>query len=78
MIMSKEKKKKEMVICPVGRFFQDLEESMGKESKFYEHLNRSRVEFLRAIRVLVDEKIENLEKRGARKGKKKISKIKIE
>jgi hypothetical protein len=36
------------------------------------------VEFLRAIRVLVDEKIENLEKRGARKGKKKISKIKIE
>lgn len=76
--MSKEKKKKEMVICPVGKFFQELEESMGKESRFYEHLSRSRVEFLRAVRALVDEKIENLEKRSTRKGKKKVSKIKVE
>jgi len=78
MIMAKEKDKKEMAYCPVGRFFLDLEKASGKKSKFFDHLNQSRVEFLKAIRSLVDEKIENLEKEGPAGGGKRVSKIKVE
>ena len=75
--MAKEKHKEEMVHCPFGRFFQDLEDLQGGKSKFFDHLNQSRVEFLKAIRSLVDEKIENIEKKSAKK-KKKATKIKVE
>jgi hypothetical protein len=78
MIMGKEKAEKEMVLCPVGRFFSDLEKASGKKSRFFEHLTQSRVEFLKAVRSLVDEKIEDLEKKGASKGKKRVTKIKVE
>ena len=66
--MGKEKNEGEMVSCPVGRFFSDLEKVSGKKSKFFEHMTLSRIEFLKAIRSLVDEKIEGLEKRGPAKG----------
>jgi hypothetical protein len=78
MTMGNAKKKSDMVLCPVGRFFQDLEESMGKESRFYEHLGRSRIEFLKAIKTLIDNRIEVLEKKTGRKGKKKIDKINVD
>jgi len=45
-----------MDICPVGKFFHGLEESVGRNFRFCEYFNRSRMEFLRAIRMLVDEK----------------------
>jgi len=76
--MGKEKVEKEMVLCPVGRFFLDLEKASGKKSKFFEHLTQSRVEFLKAVRSLVDEKIEDLEKKGTARGKKRVTKIKVE
>ena len=75
--MVKERHKEEMLYCPVGRFFSDLEKVSGRKSKFFEHLNQSRIEFLRAIRSLVDERIEGLEKKGAKKAKK-MTKIKVE
>jgi len=78
MIMGNNKKKNDMVLCPVGRFFQDLEENMGKDSRFYEHLSRSRIEFLRAIKTLIDNRIEILEKKTGHKGKKKIDKINVD
>ncbi len=78
MIMAKKRDEEERVFCPVGRFFLDLEESLGKDSKFLEHLNQSRVEFLKAIRALVDESIGGLEKKRPHKGKKKVTKIKVE
>ena len=78
MIMGKEKVEKEMVLCPVGRFFLDLEKASGKKSRFFEHLTQSRVEFLKAIRSLVEEKIEDLEKKGTARGKKRVTKIKVE
>jgi hypothetical protein len=77
MIMAKEKKEKEAFLCPVGKFFLDLQNASGKKSEFYDHLNRSRMEFLKAIRSLVDERIEGLEKKS-RKRKKKMTKIKVE
>jgi len=71
-------KEEEMVVCPVGRFFMDLQRVSGKKSGFFEHLSRSQVEFLKAIRSLVDEKIETLEfKKQAREGKK-ATKIEVE
>ena len=78
MMMGKKKDEKEMVFCPVGRFFMDLEKVCTKKSKFFEHLTGSRVEFLKAIRSLVDEKIEDLEKKGTAKARKKVTKIKVE
>ena len=76
--MAKEKVENEVVLCPVGRFFLDLEKMRGGKSKFSEHMSRSRVEFLKAIRSLVDERIESLEKKTADKGKKKATRIKVE
>jgi len=78
--MVKEKKaEQEVYLCPVGRFFSELErKGLGKKSKFREHLTRSRIEFLRAIRSLVDERIEELEKGPSKKGAKKVTKIEVE
>ena len=75
--MAKEKHKEEKFHCPVGRFFEDLEGLQGGKSEFFGHLNQSRLEFLKAIRSLVDAKIENIEKKSAKKGKK-ATKIKVE
>ena len=76
--MSKAKTQEEPVFCPVGRFFADLEKMGGKDSRFFKHLNQSRVEFLKAIRSLVDERIETLEKKQSSKPKKKMRKIEVE
>ena len=75
--MAKEKHKEEMMYCPVARFFSDLEKISERKSAFFEHLNSSRIEFLKAIRSLVDERIDSLEKVGAKRGKK-VSKSEVE
>ena len=75
--MEKGKHKEEMVVCPVGRFFANLERVTGRGSTFHKHLNQSSVEFLKAIRSLVDERIETLEKMATKKGKR-MTKIKVE
>jgi hypothetical protein len=75
--MAKAKHKGEMVRCPVCRFFEDLEDLQGGKSEFFDHLNQSRVEFLKAIRSLVDERIESIEKKSTKRGKK-TTKIKVE
>jgi hypothetical protein len=76
--MVKKKNEKEMVICPVGKFFMDLEKACVQESDFFKHLAQSRIEFLKAIRSLVDERIETLEKKRSGKSGKKMTKIKVE
>ena len=76
--MRKEMDEEQMTLCPVGRFFSDLERISGEKSKFFDHLNQSRVEFLKAIRSLVDERIETLEKKSKKKTGKKGTKIKVE
>ena len=79
--MAKETRDNEVVLCPVGRFFLELEKFSGKKSKFLTHMSRSRVEFLKALRALIDEKIEGLEKEGgggSRKKKKRMTKIEVE
>jgi hypothetical protein len=77
-MMGKEKNKEEVFVCPVGKFFSDLERLSPDKSKFFKHLNQSRVEFLKAVRSLIDERIENIEKKHGEKGGKKATKIKVE
>ncbi len=76
--MAQKKNKEQMVVCPVGKLFTDLEEIMGKKSKFYSHMARSKVEFLKGIRTLLDEGIDYYEKKGSKQAGKKMTKIKVE
>ena len=68
--MARESHKEERMSCPVTRFFSDLDKIYGRKSPFFGHLKSSRIEFLKAIRSLIDGRIDSLEKRGAAGGKK--------
>ena len=72
------KKEEELVVCPVGKFFMDLQKISRPKSKFFEHMDLSRIEFLKAIRSLVDERIESLEAKKRPKQEKKATRINIE
>ncbi|MGC8720836.1 MAG: hypothetical protein ACP5TY_12620 [Thermodesulforhabdaceae bacterium] len=49
--------------CPIGRFISTVEKCLGITDDFKKHIYNSRVEFLKAIRSLIDRKIEDLESR---------------
>jgi hypothetical protein len=68
----------EQMICPIGRFFLKLEKASHRKSKFAKHLSQSQVELLKAVRYLIDEKIEDLENTGQTEAKKKSTRIKVE
>jgi hypothetical protein len=76
--MGKKHHDEEMVVCPVGRFFMDLEKSSVRRSKFFEHLDRSRIEFLKALRSLLDESIDAMEKKERSGRGKKATRIEVE
>ncbi len=75
--MAKEKTNQEIMNCPVARIFSEMEKTYGRKSHFFNHLHQSHVEFLKAVRSLVDDRIDELEKKAA-KGKKKTTKIEVE
>jgi hypothetical protein len=75
--MEKEKESKTMTVCPVARFFAELEKACGKKSKFFDHLKQSQIEFLKGLRSLMDERIEELEKKKTAPGKR-ATRIKVE
>ena len=77
-IMAKKNDEGTTFTCPVGSFFMDLEKVFGKKSKFVEHFGKSQVEFLKAVRSLIDERIERVEKKGSSSPKKETTKIKVE
>jgi hypothetical protein len=65
-------------LCPLGKFFQSFEDLSKNAPEFRKHLDRSRLELLKAVKTLVDSKIKNLEKRNT-PGKRKVArKITIE
>jgi len=76
--MAKENHEEASFSCPVGSFFADMEKVFGKKSKFFDHLAQSQAEFLKAVRALIDVRIEGLEKKGAAKPVKKSTKINVE
>jgi hypothetical protein len=75
--MERKKHKEELRYCPVARFFSGLEKVSGRKAPFFEHLNASHIEFLKAIRSLFDERIERLEKMSSKRGMN-MSKIEVE
>jgi hypothetical protein len=76
--MVEKKNQQETTGCPVGEFFRDIESVFGRKSKFFDHMNQSRIEFLKGIRSLVDERIENLEKKAKAQPRKKMTKVNVE
>jgi hypothetical protein len=78
MIMAEKKSEQKTTGCPVGSFFEDLEKAFGKKSPFFEHMTQSKLEFMKGIRSLLDERIENLEKKRSKNPDQKMTKIKVE
>jgi hypothetical protein len=76
--MANKKRQEPVFECPVGKFFMDLDKVFGRKSEFAKHMTQSRIEFLKGIRSLVDERIDSLEKQRSGRGKKKMTKIKVE
>jgi len=74
--MAKSKNEPEAFLCPVGRFFSELERKAGKETDFHKHFNRSRVEFLKAVRSLVDARIDEIENPKKEK-KRKATRVEV-
>lgn len=63
--------------CPVGHFISAMERCLGITDDFKRHLYNSRVEFLKAVRSLIDKKIEDLESRVS-SSTKRAERIEIE
>jgi hypothetical protein len=77
--MSKKKAaEKDAFVCPVGRFFMTFERKGKRKSEFFDHLSKSGIEFLRAVRSLVDDQIEHLEKRERSATGERVTKIDVE
>ena len=62
----------------LGRFFTWMEGKVMPHAEFREHMNKSRVEFLRGIRSLIDQKIGDLEKKESKGPKKRATRVKVE
>jgi len=52
--------------CPCLEIMDFFRRRLGVSSEVRQHLENSRVEFLKAIRVVLDERIENLSKASQR------------
>jgi len=62
----------------LGTFFSWLDERISPSSEFREHMAKSRIEFLKGIRVLIDKRVDDLEKRHSKKAGKKATRVKVE
>lgn len=78
MSEEKHKHKDDIVLCPVGKFFSDIEKASGKGSKFFDHMKKSRLEFLKGIRSLVDDRITQMEKKEKGGHSKKATRVNVE
>ena len=76
--MGNKKNEDQRTECSMSRFFRELEDVMGKKSAFFEHMSRSRIEFLKGIRSLLDDRIQYYEKKGSKKSRQKMTKIRVE
>ncbi len=74
---TQEERRGEMA-CPIGRLFIRLDKASRRKTRFSQHLNRSRLEFLKAIQALIEEAIEEMEKKESARGGKKATRIEVE
>ena len=68
----------EKTVCSLGKIFKGLEGLSENAPEFKKHLDRSRLELLKAVKTLVDSKIKNLEKKNTPGKRKVVRKITIE
>jgi len=73
-----EGREKTQMVCPVCMLFNLGSQIFGGESEFFRHMTNARIEFLQAIKSLIDRRIESLEKAKEKTKKKKFSKISVE
>ena len=75
LVMAEEKNSDHgtQTFCPLGKFFQRFENLLKNAPEVCEHLSRSRLEFLKAIKTVLDSKIDTLEKKS-KPGKRKVAK----
>lgn len=65
--------------CPMCQMMHALGRGKGPGKPFWEHLTNARIEVLRAVRSLIDERIDHLEKKKTEKsGEKKATPIAVE
>ena len=76
--MAKPKNEEPRFVCPIGKFFKDFQKGPRERSQFHEHLSTCGVEFLKAVRSVVDESIERLEKGSRGRQGRKATRIKVE
>ena len=77
MAQRKKAKKKEEAECPLCLLKGWVRDIVDRESPFFEHMNNAGVEFLEAVKVLIDGRIEAMKKESGPK-KSKLTKIKVE
>ena len=65
--------------CPIGKFFCHADEHMNQKEmpEFVEHFMTAKKEMLMGVRDMIDWKIEKIEKRSARIGKRRVKKVDI-
>ena len=62
----------------LGRFFSWMEGKISPSSDFREHMARSKVEWLKGVRSLIDKRIADLEKKQSKKPKRGVTRVKVE
>ncbi len=75
--MSKNKSTCPSSECPVGRFFSEWGASAPR-SETGEQLARCALQLLKAVRIVVDEWVETLEKRSRPRARRRVTKIKVQ
>ncbi|MBW1918225.1 MAG: hypothetical protein JRI57_09455 [Deltaproteobacteria bacterium] len=64
--------------CPLCQLYNALLRLAGPQSEFCRHLQKARVEVYKAVRSLIDQRLEVLEKTAQTGTKKGFQKIKVE
>ncbi|ROQ89577.1 hypothetical protein [Desulfosoma caldarium] len=65
--------------CPVCQMMRTMAKTSGRGGPFWNHLTNARIEVLRAVRSLIDERIDQLEKKKNKTSpEKKAEPIQVE
>jgi hypothetical protein len=73
----KTSEREEAFVCPVCILLGCLRDMTDRKSAFFQHMNNARIEFLQAVKSVIDERIEAI-KKGGGAGRSKLTKIKVE
>ncbi len=76
--MTKEESAKEKISCPIGKCISAFGKQIGTNSQFHTHMQQSRIEFLKAIRSMIDKRIDIIHQKKNCANKKKATKIEVE